>query len=29
VTLQGLNNVLAELHLDPAPPEEVGPLIAA
>ena len=29
VTLEGLNGVLAELHLDPVPPEELSPLVAA
>jgi hypothetical protein len=29
VTLEGLNRVLAELHLEPAAPSEVAPLSAA
>jgi len=29
VTLDGLNLILAELHLDPAAPSEVAPLVAA
>jgi hypothetical protein len=29
VSLDGLNLVLAELHLDPAAPSEVAPLVAA
>jgi hypothetical protein len=29
VTVEGLNKVLSELHLDPVQPEEVGPVIAA
>jgi len=29
VTLDGLNQVLAELHLEPAAPGEVAPLVAA
>ena len=29
VTVEGLNRVLSELHLDPVHPEEVGPVVAA
>jgi hypothetical protein len=29
VTVEGLNRVLSELHLDPVAPEEVGPVVAA
>ncbi len=29
VTVEGLNRVLSDLHLDPVPPEEVAPLVAA
>jgi hypothetical protein len=29
ITVEGLNRVLTELHLDPAAPEEVAPVIAA
>ncbi|MBV8228855.1 MAG: DUF2283 domain-containing protein [Planctomycetaceae bacterium] len=29
VTVEGLNRVLSELHLDPVPPEEVAPVVAA
>ena len=29
VTVEGLNRVLSELHLDPVAPEEVAPVVAA
>ena len=29
VTLEGLNRVLADLNLDPVPPEELAPVVAA
>jgi hypothetical protein len=29
VTAEGINRVLAELHLDPVAPEEVAPVVAA
>ncbi len=29
ITLEGLNRVLSELYLDPVPPEEVAPVVAA
>jgi hypothetical protein len=29
VTVEGLNRVLSELHLDPVAPEEVDPVVAA
>ena len=29
VTVEGLNRVLSELHLDPVTPEEVAPVVAA